>query len=116
MLDGDIDAALERLEQAVRIDPANPHGYYWLARVHYRQQQYDQAIAFTEKATVLFARSDAAWLSRSHSFAGAVFEEVGRYADARAAYQRALSADPSNVAALAGLARLGNSPTPSTGP
>jgi Flp pilus assembly protein TadD len=38
---------------------------------------------------------------------GAVFEQVGRYPDARKAYQQALGADPQNSAARVALARLG---------
>jgi tetratricopeptide (TPR) repeat protein len=37
---------------------------------------------------------------------GAAFEAVGRYPDARKAYQKAVEADPNNLAARVGVARL----------
>lgn len=101
------ELALDRLERALAVDPANAYGYYFLARLHYLKRGYDQAIAFADKAALLNARADQAWTARAYSLQGAVFEEVGRYPDARAAYQRALAADPRNLAAQTGLARLG---------
>ena len=71
-------------------------------------KKYDQAIAFAGRAVTLAARSDRALLARAYGLQGAVFEDVGRYADARKAYQKAVQADPSNVAARAGMGRFGN--------
>ncbi len=106
---GAYDAALDRLERAVAIDPTNAYGYYFLARVHFLKKDYDQAIAFASRAAALNPRSDRRSLSRIYSLQGAVFEEVGRYPDARKAYQQAVSADPNNLAARVGAARLGGS-------
>lgn len=103
---GAYDAALDRLERAVAIDPSNAYGYYFLARVHFLKKDYDQAIAFASRAAALNPRSDRPSLSRIYSLQGAVFEEVGRYPDARKAYQQAVGADPNNLAARVGVARL----------
>jgi predicted negative regulator of RcsB-dependent stress response len=105
MQQGRYDLALDRLERAVAIDPANAYGYYFLAQLHFRNKQYDQALAFANRATIA-ARKDRVWLARAYSLQGAVFEEVGRYADARKAYQEAVDADPNNLAARSGMARL----------
>src|SRR5262249_42246004 len=43
---GNSAAALDRIEKAVKIDPSNPHGYYWLAQVHLQNGRLDQALAF----------------------------------------------------------------------
>jgi len=99
------DRALDRLERAVAIDPTNAYGYYFLARVHYTKKDYDQSIAFASRAAVL-CRNDPIWLGRIYSLQGAVFEEAGRYPDARRAYQQAMQADPNNLAARVGVARL----------
>jgi len=101
------ETALDVLERAVAIDPANVHGYYYLAAVHFERESYSQAIAFANRAAVLADRGDAAWAGRTHALQGAVFEKVGRYADARSAYSRAVEIDPGNVGARVGLARLG---------
>jgi hypothetical protein len=106
---GAYDAALDRLERAVAIDPTSAYGYYFLARVHFLKKNYDQAIAFAGRAAALSAHADRACLGRIRSLEGAVFEEVGRYPDARKAYQQALAADPDNLSAQVGLTRL-NSP------
>lgn len=103
---GAYDAALERFERAVAIDPTNAYGYYFLARVHFLKKDYDQAIAFASRAATLSRRGDRLWLGRIYSLQGAVFEEVGRYPDARKAYQQAVDADPNNLAARVGVARL----------
>jgi tetratricopeptide (TPR) repeat protein len=100
------NAALDRFEHAVAIDPTNPYGYYFLAQVHYQQKKYDQAIAFASRAAVLGARADRPFLAHIYSLQGAVFEEAGRYPDARKAYQKAVEADPSNLAARVGVGRL----------
>jgi len=106
MEQGAYDAALDRFERAVAIDPTNAYGYYFLARVHFLKKNYDQAIAFASRAASLSARTDRVSLGRIRSLEGAVFEEVGRYPDARKAYQQAIEADPDNLSAQVGLTRL----------
>lgn len=106
---GAYDAALDRFERAVAIDPASAHGYYFLAQVHFLKKHYDQAIAFASRAASLGGRTDRVSQGRIHSLQGAVFEEVGRYPDARKAYQAAITADPNNLAARVGIARLSGS-------
>jgi tetratricopeptide (TPR) repeat protein len=106
MQQGAYDAALDRFERAVAIDPTSAYGYYFLARVHFLRKSYDQAIAFASRAASLTARTDRIWLGRIRSLEAAVFEEVGRYPDARKAYQQALEADPDNLSAQVGIARL----------
>jgi len=100
------DQALERFERSVAIDPSNAYGYYFLAKLNYVMKKYDQASAFAGRATQLVPRGDHVWLARAYSLQGAVYEEVGRYADARRAYQKAASTDANNLAARAGMARL----------
>jgi len=103
----DIAAALDRLEKAIRIDPANPYAYYVLAQVHQRAGRLDQAVAFADKAELLFGTSDPVWLSQTLAFKGTVFERAGRYPEAREAYRRAVELVGGNVVGRAGLARLG---------
>lgn len=100
------DRALERFERAVAIDPTTPYGYYFLAQVHYLKKDYDQAIAFANRAAGLGARADKTFIGRVYSLQGTVYEEVGRYPDARKAYEKAIRSDPDNLAAQVGVARL----------
>ncbi|HUI24836.1 MAG TPA: tetratricopeptide repeat protein [Candidatus Kryptonia bacterium] len=105
------ERALDRFERALAIDPSNAYGYYYLARLHFEQRSYDQAIAFADKSAVLSARDDKTLSARAYALQGTVFEQVGRFPDARTAYRRALAADGNNVAAQAGMARLGGNGT-----
>ncbi|MFI5396983.1 MAG: tetratricopeptide repeat protein [Candidatus Binatia bacterium] len=109
MHQGAYDAALDRFERAVAIDPASAYGYYFLAQVQFFKKNYDQAMAFVSRAASLGGRTDRVSQGRIHSLQGAVFEEVGRYPDARKAYQAAITADPNNLAARVGIARLSGS-------
>ena len=109
--EGRTDAAVEKLERAIGIDPNNPYAYYYLAETHFSRGAYDQAVNFADKAALLSARIDSNWLSRSYCLQGRIFEISGRFMDARAAYEKALAANEENPRALAGLARLGGTAT-----
>jgi Flp pilus assembly protein TadD len=106
MNQGRYDRALDRFERGVAIDPANAYGYYFLAQLHFQTKKYDQAVAFASRAVVLSARTDRILMGRSYGLEGAAFEAVGRYPDARKAYEKAVEADPNNLAARVGIARL----------
>jgi hypothetical protein len=100
------DHALDRFERALAIDPSNAYGYYFLALLHFETKKYDQAVAFASRAVVLSARTDRVLMGRSYGLEGEAYEAVGRYADARKAYEKAVEADPNNLAARVGVARL----------
>ncbi len=106
MNQGRYDRALDRFERALAIDPSNAYGYYFLAQLHFSTKKYDQAVAFASRAVVLSARTDRVLLGRSYGLEGAAYEAVGRYPDARKAYEKAVEADPNNLAARVGMGRL----------
>jgi len=107
MAAGDNGAALEQLERAIAIDPANLYAYYYLAELHFTHHTYDQAIEFADRAASLSAGRAPDWASRAYTLQGNAFEAAGRFADARRAYTRAIEAAPGNLAAQVGLARVG---------
>lgn len=100
------DQALDLFERSVSVDPSSFYGYYYLARLHYATKDYSQAVAFANRATTLGARGDRVWLGRAYTLQGMIFEDVGRFSDARSAYQRAVGTDPANTTAAVGRARL----------
>jgi len=106
MNQGRYDRALDRFERGVTVDPSNAYGYYFLAQLHFQTKKYDQAVAFASRAVVLSARTDRVLMGRSYGLEAAAFEAVGRYPDARKAYEKAVEADPNNLAARVGVARL----------
>jgi tetratricopeptide (TPR) repeat protein len=105
--EGEYERAQELLERTVAIDPTNPYGYYFLAKVHHLRKNYGQAVAFANRAAMLSGQ-DPVWLGRVYCLQGAAYEEVGRYSDARRAYTKAIAADPNNVTAHVGAVRLSN--------
>lgn len=109
---GNYEKALGSFERGVAIDPTNTYGYYFLARYHYEQKSYAQAVAFANRAAVLAANDDPTWAGRVYALQGIVFEEVGRYTDARKAYEKALAADPGNATARIGVNRVGGGTPP----
>jgi Flp pilus assembly protein TadD len=74
--------------------------------LHFRNDSYDQAIAFADRAALLSAHLDGTWLTRSYALQGQALEAAGRVSDAREAYRRALLADRRNQTARTGLDRV----------
>jgi len=65
------------------------------------QGNWERAVELNRKITELAPRDVAAWNRLGHAYA-----ELGRIADARAAYQRALEIEPGNAIAQRNVARL----------
>jgi len=107
-----LERAREQFERAVSVAPLQPYGYYFLGRVAFARHDHKQAVAFLRKAELLFAPGDRAWLGETTSLQGAVYEDLGDYARARAAYQRCLQVAPANLKALSALARLSEEEPP----
>jgi serine/threonine protein kinase/Flp pilus assembly protein TadD len=85
------------------IDPAKEPGYiyYWLGWVLYQQGMYDDALPQFQQAAKLI--TDDAGLPY---WVGLNLEKLQRYAEAKAAYQQALTIDPQNQQAQDALDRL----------
>ncbi len=103
---GEQERAREWFERALSLDPHNPYAYYFLARQALLRQRPDQAHAFAERALQVAAGLDRRWRGRLEALQGEIFESVGRFSEARRAYQQAAAWDPLNDTARAGLARL----------
>ncbi len=102
----DPNQALSRFERSVAVDPTNAYGYYFLALLHRDSQEWAQSLAFAGRAAALAARSDPLCEARAYTLQGLVYEQVGRFADARSVYSKALQRDPRNADAQLGLGRL----------
>lgn len=105
----DLDRAQERFERAVAVAPFQPYSYYFLARVAFARRAHQQALAFSHKAELLFARSDETWRGETASLKGIIYEDLGDYVHARVAYQRCLQLVPGHLKALTALTRLSES-------
>lgn len=51
---GDAGRALSQYERAIQIDSGNPYAYLALARFHVEQRDADRALAYLDRAQVLF--------------------------------------------------------------
>jgi Flp pilus assembly protein TadD len=116
MIKGRIDDAIHTLGRAISIDPTNPYAYLYLGRAYLVRKNYEQAITFLKRAELRFA-SNPDWLGETLSFEGLAYEQSGNAAEASAAYQKAVEAEPGNLMARVALTRLGppQSPTPQPG-
>jgi tetratricopeptide (TPR) repeat protein len=103
---GDLDRAQEQFERAVSLAPLQPYSYFFLGRIAFSRGDHKQALAFLRKAELSFAPRERTWLSEATGLQGAIYEELGEYEHARAAYQRCLQLTPTNLKALSALARL----------
>lgn len=102
----DQDGARELFERAVGVAPFQPYSYYFLGRLAFARGDHKQAIAFLQKAELLFARAERAWLGETISLKGTVYEDLQDYEHARVAYRRSLRFEPANLKVLSALARL----------
>lgn len=103
---GDAETAREHFEKALAIAPFQPYGYYFLGRLAFTRGDTKQALAFLRKAELAFAPGEYAWLGETTGLQGAIYEELGEYTHARAAYQHCLQLIPTNLKAISALARL----------
>jgi len=103
---GDAERAREQFERALALAPFQPYGYYFLGRLAFTRGDTKQALAFLRKAELAFAPGEYAWLGETTGLQGAIYEELGEYDHARAAYQHCLQLTPTNLKALSALARL----------
>ncbi len=102
---GHTDDAIRELAHAISIDPSNSYAYFYLGRAYIARKDYGQAETFFKRAEIGVA-SNSAWLGETYAFEGVCLEQAGKSADAAAAYQKALAANPGNLTARVGVTRL----------
>lgn len=103
---GEWELAQEQFERAISLAPFLPYGYYFLGRIAFAEKDLKSALAFLEKAELLFPRTERAWLGETTSVRGTIYEDLKDYAQARKTYKRSLRFQPANLKVLSALARL----------
>lgn len=103
---GEWESAQEQFERAIGLAPFLPYGYYFLGRIAFAGKDLQSALAFLQKAELLFPRTEHAWLGETTSVKGAVYEELKDYVEARETYKQSLRFQPANLKVLSALARL----------
>jgi tetratricopeptide (TPR) repeat protein len=101
----DVDGARRSIEAALALHPENPSALGALARLHLRRNDfaaYAKARTREAEASGQGPEGAEAWLE-----AGRVLrDQLGKPGEARRCFERAAAADPTNAAALRGLAAL----------
>lgn len=100
------ELAREQFERAVSLAPFLPYSYYFLGRIAFAERDLKSALAFLQKAELLFPRTNHAWLGETTSRKGTVYEDLKDYKQARLTYRRSLRFEPANLKVLSALARL----------
>ena len=103
---GEWELAQAQFERAISLAPFLPYGYYFLGRVAFAGKDLQSALAFLQKAELLFPRSEHAWLGETTSVKGSIYEDLKDYPQARETYKRSLRFQPANLKVLSALARL----------
>jgi tetratricopeptide (TPR) repeat protein len=106
------ELAREQFERAISLAPFVPYSYYFLGRIAFAERDLKSALAFLQKAELLFSRTDQAWLGETTSRKGTVYEDLKDYKQARTAYRRSLRFEPANLTVLSALARLPEEESP----
>jgi len=102
--EGRAEEAVDHLERAIQIDPANPFAYYYFGLAHLDQGRREEALTLLSRAEVLF-HDRPYWLCETLVTMGEVLETMGRPLAAVSCFQRALAEDPWSEEAAAGLDR-----------
>ena len=87
---GKFTKAAENYQKALSVEPANQAALLSMARLHVRQQEYTQAEQMFGKALAAKPQADV------YNELATVLQKQGRTADAQAAVQQAIMAEPSN--------------------
>jgi TolB-like protein/Flp pilus assembly protein TadD len=95
---GELDAALELAEQALRLDPLSPMAHTTSSQAYYLSQEYESALV--EYGNLLRMDPDG---PTSHFYMGWVLEQMGRYDEAIAQHRKAIELSVSEPLFLAGL-------------
>ncbi len=109
---GDLDRAVELLEQAVQVDPSAPFAYYYLADAYLRRGRAEEAVVLAQRAATLAPGYPPGWEGHANVLRGRALEELGKVGQATAAYRRALDVDPRNVPARYAVERLAPTANP----
>jgi Flp pilus assembly protein TadD len=95
MNNGDLEAAEQTFEQALRVSPTNGRPYYYLGVIAAKQKNYDRALSFLSQAET-YLGNDSFWMSQVYMQEGLIYKALNQKENARQKFQNALKSDPSN--------------------
>ncbi|MDQ2769103.1 MAG: tetratricopeptide repeat protein [Bacteroidota bacterium] len=98
---GQVDRLLATYESILKIDPQNTQANYWTGVIFLNRKAYAPAARYFERVVNLYPFDYDSNLSLAWAYLN-----LGKKAEARALYTKALLIRPGDAAALAGLKRL----------
>ena len=98
---GQVEKILGTYERILKIDPQNTQANYWTGVIYLNRKAYDQAARYFERVVNLYPFDYDSTISLAWAYLN-----LGKKADARALYTKALLIRPGDAAATAGLKRL----------
>lgn len=98
---GDEAGAIAQLEQSTKLDTSAPQAAVALTLTELRAKRYDKALAAITKLEAARPKDPMV-----HNLKGGVFLGMGKKAEARAAFEKALALDPGYHAAVSNLVRM----------
>lgn len=98
---GDESGSVQRLTNAIALDPHHARAHYWLGVILARRRAYDESARHLERALVLDPYIEGGWVDL-----GNVHYWRGDFGKARASFRAALAAAPDSAAALSNLGLL----------
>ncbi|WP_201982963.1 tetratricopeptide repeat protein [Hymenobacter rubidus] len=98
---GQIEKMLNLYQDILKIDPQNTQANYWTGVIYSNRKTYDKAARYFERVVNLYPFDYDSNLSLAWAYLN-----LGKKAEARALYTKALLIRPGDAAATAGLKRL----------
>ncbi len=96
---GQTQLAIDRLNEAIKVDPQFVEAYRELGKVYEKLDQADKGLAAFKQAAKLDPTS-----FENHMSVARVYEKLDRYPQAAEAYARAIALDPNSLDAVSGAA------------
>lgn len=84
MQQGLYEPAIEKLKEAIMLEPSMPYAYDNLANAYYHLRRYEEAIAMSKKALTVDPN-----YANAYGNLGSIYYALGKYQDAKENYEKA---------------------------
>ena len=89
-----VDGAINKYDQATRLDPTNHRIFFKLALAHKKKEDWDKAASTLSRATQLAPKFANYWLERGYALEQQAKKKTVRYEEAKEPYQKCIENDP----------------------
>jgi tetratricopeptide (TPR) repeat protein len=89
-----VDGAINRYDQATRLDPTNHRIFFKLAMAHRKKEDWDKAASTLSRATQLAPKFANYWMERGFALEKQAQKKTVPYEEAKEPYQKCIENDP----------------------